>query len=52
MFAAATQIEPTPVRVGSTYAEDWITRTMVVLMIIGSLMVTFGSDALIRLMKL
>ncbi len=51
MFAAATQISPNPVRVGSTTAEDWVTRLMVAAMAIGAIMVTFGNTALATLMK-
>jgi hypothetical protein len=51
MFAAAAQLHPTPVRVGSVSAEDWLTRLMVVLMAVGAVMVTFGNSALANLMK-
>lgn len=51
MFAAATQISPNPVRVGSTTAEDWVTRLMIVAMAIGAIMATFGNTALKTLMK-
>jgi len=52
MFAAATQINPDPIRVGSTSAEDWVTRLMVVAMAIGSILATVGNTALQRLMKM
>ena len=52
MFAASTQIEPTPVRVGCTTTEDWLTRVMLVLIVVGSIMVTFGNKSLINLLKL
>lgn len=51
MFAAAAHLRPNPVRVGSTSAEDWITRLMIVLMVVGSVMATFGNSAVANLMK-
>lgn len=46
MFAAAAQLEPTPVRVGSTVAADTITSIFVALMVVGALLATVGSTAL------
>lgn len=46
MFAAAAQLDATPVRVGSVRAPDLITSVFVVLMVVGALMVTMGNTTL------
>ncbi len=46
MFAAAAQLEPTPVRVGSVWAADVLNGVFVVLMILGALLVTVGNTSL------
>jgi len=46
MFAAAAQLEPTPVRVGSVVAADMITSIFVALMVVGALLATVGNTAL------
>lgn len=46
MFAAAAQLEPTPVRVGSVRAADTVTTVFVLLMVIGALLVTAGNTSL------
>jgi hypothetical protein len=51
MFAAAAQLNPTPTRVGSTMAEEWIKDLLVVLMIIGAIMATMGNTSLGTFMK-
>jgi len=52
MFAAAAQLQPTPVRVGSVCAEDWTTRLMIGLMAVGALLATMGDVTLKNLMKM
>jgi len=51
MFAAAAHLQPNPVRVGSVFAEDWLTRLMVLLMAIGAVLATFGNTSLSALLK-
>lgn len=51
MFAASAHLAPNPTRVGSVSAEDWVTRAMVIAMVIGTVMVTAGNKALVDLMR-
>jgi hypothetical protein len=46
MFAAAAQLEPNPVRVGSVWAADVLNMIFVGLMIVGALLVTTGNTSL------
>lgn len=52
MFAAAAQLQPTPVRVGSTTAEDWTTRVMIFLMVAGAFAATAGNTFLKDLLRM
>jgi hypothetical protein len=52
MFAAGAQIKSTPVNVASVMAEEIIKEAALVLMIIGSVMVTMGDKSLMNLLKM